>query len=147
MKDVPHPHKTAQVVKDCKEGLPWTLLESSQGESLRFLLSLQSTVTGGLGDLAEALCQSDAILLFNQFPVFCPHLEHIELVLFSKKESINFFAYAKIWPTTHPHLKGRNVLYPPTSKLLAKIRNFQGLVPIYKELLVKARKRKCTFLP
>lgn len=40
-----------------------------------------------------------------------------------------------------------DVLYPATSKLLAKIEDFQGLAPVNKELLVKAQNRKCTFLP
>lgn len=57
MKAFPHSYKRVlQVVKNCKEGLSWTLLVWGQGKSLRFLLSLQSTVTGGPGDLVAALC-------------------------------------------------------------------------------------------
>lgn len=114
-----------------------------------FLLSLQSTVTGGAGDLVALLCLLTIRchpFSFNQFPAFCPYSEHTKLVLFFNR-SIYFFASAKIWPTTHSHLKGTNVLHPATSKLLAKIGNFQGLAPVYKELLVKACNRKCVFLP
>lgn len=144
-----HTNQHCRWWRTAKRGCVITLLEWCQGESPRFLLSLQSSVTGGPGDLVAVLC----ILTirchpfsFNQFPAFCPYSEHTKLVLFFKR-SIYFFASAKIWPTTRSHLKGTNALHPATSKLLAKTGNFQGLAPVYKELLVKACNRKCTFLP
>lgn len=92
--------------------------------------------------LSFAFWQSDVILLINfQLSVHIQNTPNWCCFL------INFFASAKIWPTTRSHLKGTNALHPATSKLLAKTGNFQGLAPVYKELLVKACNRKCTFLP